>query len=157
MSVEFVNYNNQYKELVEDYQVTEEQLQFTNSPLAALELCETDADRYPIIVFHNSQLVSFFVLYINKGVEPYSDNCNAILLRSLSTDYRHLRKGFSKSILSQLPQFIKQKFININEIILAVNAENKTAQDLYKKIGFVDNEKRIQWRNSQQIIMNYAL
>ncbi|PET34061.1 GNAT family N-acetyltransferase, partial [Bacillus cereus] len=56
--------------------------------------------------------------------------------------------------------FIKKildRFLGINEIILAVNVKNVAAQSLYKKCGFCDNGVRRMGRKGELIIMSYNL
>lgn len=104
-----------------------------------------------------NELTTFFALHKNEGIKPYSDNENAILLRSLSTDTYCQGKGYAKQALMILPNFIKENFKDINEIVLTVNVKNKVAQELYKKIGFKDEGLRKMGKKGELIIMNYYL
>ena len=85
----------------------------------------------------DNELVTFFVLHKNDGVKPYTNNENSILIRAFSTDFHHQGKGYAKQALKILPDFVRNNFLGINEIILAVNVKNVVAQSLYKKCGFV--------------------
>lgn len=155
--MELCFYNEQFKEAVEQYQITEKQLQFTGSPIESINLVNVDSDRYAILAMEGGNLVTFFNLHKRDGVKPYSNNPNAILLRTFSTDTRYLGKGYAKEALKLLPDFIKQHFANITEIVLAVNHQNEVAQILYKKCGYVDEGERRIGSKGELIIMSYYL
>ena len=53
-----------------------------------------------------------------------------------------------------LTPFIKSAFPMYNEIVLAVNHKNAPAEELYKKVGFVDTAKRIEGPLGEQLIMS---
>ncbi|HWI46907.1 MAG TPA: GNAT family N-acetyltransferase [Rummeliibacillus sp.] len=150
-------YTDQHNELIEDYKLTEDQLRFTGSPKECIELSNEDADRSSILAIEQEQIVTFFVLHKNEGVKPYSLNPDAILLRAFSTDARHQGKGYAKKALQLLPQFVKNNFSGIDEIVLAVNVANVAAQSLYKKCGFVDEGVRTMGEKGELIIMSYYL
>lgn len=155
--MQLVFYDNRFKKDVEQYQITEEQLRFTGSPIDCTELSEVDLDRFAILGFEENQLVTYFNLHKNEGVKPYSENSHAILLRAFSTDNRHLGKGYAKKALNLLPFFVKEHFKEVNEIVLAVNDENLVAQSLYQKCGYIDEGERRMGRKGELIIMSYDL
>ncbi|MCM3388868.1 GNAT family N-acetyltransferase [Ureibacillus chungkukjangi] len=155
--MELCFYGEQYEKAIKQYQLTEEQLRYTGSPTDSMELVKEDLDRYAILAIEEGKLVTFFNLHENAGVKPYSTNSHAILLRTFSTDYRYLGKGYAKQALELLPSFVKQNFININEIVLAVNVQNDVAQSLYKKSGYVDEGERRMGKKGELIIMSYYL
>ena len=150
-------YTEQYKQLIENYKLTEEQLRFTCTPKESIERSMKEEDRYNILVIEDKQLVTFFVLHRNEGVVPYSDNSYAILLRGFSTDDRHQGKGYAKKTLQLLPQLVKSEFPEINEIVLSVNVENIVAQSLYKKCGFVDEGVRVMGEKGELIVLSFYL
>ncbi|MGX9134997.1 GNAT family N-acetyltransferase [Rummeliibacillus sp. JY-2-4R] len=150
-------YDDRFKNAVEYYGLTEEQLRFTGHPNDCIKLSDEDSDRYSILAIEEDKLVTFFVLHKNEGVKPYSDNNNSILLRAFSTDSRQQGRGYAKKALKILPEFVKEKFSNINEIVLAVNRKNEAAQGLYKKCGFVDEGVRKIGKKGELIIMSYHL
>ncbi|WP_047982307.1 GNAT family N-acetyltransferase [Ornithinibacillus contaminans] len=139
------------------YQLTEEQLRYTGTPLESIEKAQTDSDRHCILAIEDMKLVTFFVLHQNEGVLPYTDNPWAILVRAFSTDYRYQGKGYAKEALSLLPGFVEEQFPTINEIILAVNVTNIAAQRLYVKSGFVDEGVRTMGKKGELIVMSYHL
>ena len=150
-------YDDSYNHLIEQYQLTEEQLQFTGKPNECIELSNEDVDRHSILALEDDKLVTFFVLHRNEGVKPYTDNDNSILIRSFSTDFRHQGNGYAKKALLLVPDFVKRHYSDINEIVLAVNVKNEAAQGLYKKCGYIDEGARKMGRIGELIIMSYYL
>lgn len=155
--MQLCEYEERFDRQVANYQLSEEQLNFTGAPGECIALAKEDADRHSILAMENNQLVTFFVLHENEGVEPYSDHANAILLRAFSTDYNQQGKGYAKQVLLQLPDFVRAQFPHINEIVLAVNKRNIAAQSLYKNCGFVDEGVRRMGEKGELIIMSYYL
>ncbi|MGG0656645.1 GNAT family N-acetyltransferase [Rummeliibacillus pycnus] len=155
--MELTIYTDQYYQLIENYKLTEEQLNFTGAPTECIELSKKDTDRCSILAIEQEQLVTFFVLHRNEGVKDYSQNNKAILLRAFSTDARHQGQGYAKKSLEQLPQFVKNEFSNVDEIVLAVNVANSAAQSLYKKSGFIDEGVRTMGKKGELIVMSYYL
>ncbi len=94
---------------------------------------------------------------LNEGVKPYSENPKAMLLRAFSTDLHHQGKGYAKESLMLLPEFVRAKFPDFNNIVLAVNVKNTAAQSLYKKCGYLDEGIRKMGRKGELVIMNYYL
>ena len=142
---------------IETYTLTDEQLQFTGIPKDSIEFSQTEDNHYPILALDNDQLVTFFALHTCEGVEPYSANTNAILIRTFSTDFHHQRKGYAKQALALVPAFVAEHFAGVNEIVLAVNIKNEAAQALYAKCGFVDNGIRAMGRRGELIVLSYYL
>ncbi|QOV11251.1 GNAT family N-acetyltransferase [Viridibacillus arvi] len=157
MSVYLERYSNRYKSQIECYQLTDEQLQFTGSPVESIFVAKSDEDRYPILVLDDEEIVSYFVLHMNEGVSPYSNNQKAILLRTFSTDYRYQGRGYAKQSLLELPKFVKMNFSDITEVVLAVNVKNIAAQSLYLKCGFIDEGARIMGSHGELIIMSLKI
>ena len=133
-------------ERILNYHLTDAQLEFTMHPVKANELAKDDDNRHLIGYEVEGEITTFFVLHENEGVKEYSINPNAILLRSFSTDVRHLGKGYAKKALLELPEFIAKHFPKISEVVLSVNLHNEIAQKLYFAVGFVDEGQRMQGR-----------
>lgn len=155
--MELFEYEERFKEQVENYKLSEEQLQFTGTPKKCIELSRADTDRHSILFLANNELVTFFVLHENVGIKPYSENPKAMLLRAFSTDYYYQGKGYAKQSLLFLPDFVRKEYPHINEIVLAVNIKNITAHSLYKKCGFIDEGVRKIGKKGQLIIMSFYL
>ncbi|MBB4826004.1 RimJ/RimL family protein N-acetyltransferase [Sporosarcina luteola] len=152
-----VEYEDHYREKIDSYYLSDEQLHYTETPSKAVERSRLDLDRHPVLAIKDNDLITFFVLHENEGVKPYSENRKAILLRAFSTDFRYQGKGYAKQSLLLLPQFIRTQFPHINEIVLAVNVKNTAAQELYKKCGYKDKGIRKMGRKGELIIMCFQL
>lgn len=150
-------YKDKYKNKIESYNLTEDQLRYTGHPIDCIEIDKEDKDYYSIMAMEEDKLVTFFVLHKNEGVKPYSENSRSILLRAFSTDFYCQGKGYAKQALKLLPNFVKENFKDINEIILAVNIKNEAAQGLYKKCGFKDEGIRKMGKKGELIIMSYHI
>ena len=150
-------YKKQDLALIEQYQLREEQLRYTAMPAECIELSKTDVYRFPVLAIEDERLVTFFVLDKGKGVQAYTSNEEAILIRAFSTDYHYQGFGYAKKALSMLPEFVRSHFQDIKEIILAVNVKNTAAQRLYKKCGYMDHGERIMGKKGELIIMSYPL
>jgi RimJ/RimL family protein N-acetyltransferase len=157
LAMQLYFYDERYKNSIEQYQLSEEQLRFTGTPTECIKLSNEDPDRYSILAMNQDNLVTFFNLHKKEGVKPFSNNDRSILLRAFSTDFRHQGKGYAKNVLLQLPSFVKENFIETNEIVLAVNLQNTVAQELYKKCGFIDEGERRMGSKGELIIMSYHL
>lgn len=155
--MELFEYEVRFENTIENYVLSEEQLQFTGTPKECVELSEVYADRHSILAIENNKLVTFFVLHENEGVKPYSENPNAMLLRAFSTDCYHQGKGYAKQSLLLLPEFVRKEYPHISEIVLAVNVKNIAAQSLYKKCGYIDEGVRKMGKKGKLIIMSFYL
>ncbi|MGF6952300.1 hypothetical protein QF028_004805 [Neobacillus sp. B4I6] len=81
-------YVERYINLIEKYQLSEEQLRFTGTPTECIKLSNEEPDRYSILAMDQENLVTFFNLHKKEGVKPFSNNDRSILLRAFSTDFR---------------------------------------------------------------------
>jgi GNAT superfamily N-acetyltransferase len=150
-------YNDTFSELIKEYQLTDEQLLFTGAPEVPLKISLTNPFIHPIVGIENNLLTNFFVLDERKDVALYTDNEHAVLLRTFSTDHRYQGKGYAKKTLRLLPDFTKKLFPTADEIILAVNKKNISAQTLYKKSGFVLMDKIVEGAAGPQYVMTLSL
>lgn len=155
--MELVFYEEKFFDLVANYILTDEQLNYTDTPQACVEKQKEDSTRHSILAIENTSLVTFFTLHEKDGVTPYSENTAAILVRAFSTDFRFLGQGYAKQALKLLPAFVETHFPHINEIVLAVNAENMAAQHLYKKCGFMDEGIRTIGKKGELFVMSFYL
>lgn len=151
-------YNEQFRNAIENYKLTEEQLHYTGHPNECIELSNKDSDRHSILAIEDEKLVTFFVLHKSEEVvKLYSNNNNSILLRSFSTDSRYQGMGYATRALMLLPEFIKKHFNGTDEIVLAVNVKNEAAQRLYKRCRFIDSGVRKMGSKGELILMSYLL
>lgn len=142
-----------YKEQLADYRLHDEQQIFSAMPLVALEQCEKDEERHPVLIFWGSRIAGFFVLHGWEGVKQFSDNKDAMLLRAYSIDESMQGKGVANHSMRLLPMFVKEHFSETKEIILAVNHANFIAQHVYRKAGFIDTGVRSMGRAGEMFIL----
>lgn len=151
--MELQSFNQSYQNLINEYQLVENQLKFTGHPRECVKLASYS--RTPILVIVEGKLVTYFDLHQQEGVAPYSNNSNAILVRAFSTEVNEQGKGYAKQALQLLPAYVQENFPHINEIVLAVNVANTVAQNLYKKCGFTDYGVRRQGPKGELIVMSF--
>ncbi|WP_086330290.1 GNAT family N-acetyltransferase [Candidatus Enterococcus mansonii] len=147
-------YTNDFAELIHHYQLTEEQLLYTGTPEMPIKIAQTNHFIHPVLAIEQGQLTNFFVLDQKKDVALYTTNERALLLRTFSTDQRYQGQGHAKEALRLLPDFIQLHFPKANEVILAVNTQNKPAQRLYEKAGFHYLDKTVQGEFGPLYIMS---
>lgn len=150
-------YKEKYKAKLTDYHLSEEQSKYASEPLKAILKCEEDKTRYPIVILYNREPAGFFVLQGWEGVKAYSDNKEAILIRSFSVNNTFQGKGIAKKSLIILDSFLKKHFPSKNEIILAVNHKNIIAQHVYKSVGFIDKGERVMGSKGELFIFHKEL
>jgi len=136
-TIQLMPYYAQLKEAIECIKITEADRKFTKTPVENILLAEQDPERHPTLVFDdNKRCVGFFTLHEGGGVSPFSNNRNAIFFRSFSIDADSRGKGLGKQVIQALPDYVKQHFTNINEIVLTVNTDNKRAHQLYQRCDY---------------------
>lgn len=135
------------------YALDEQQSQFTAMPKATLEIIKekNTGDKFPVTIFYQDKAVGFFVLDFGADKFELTENENSTLLRSLSINPDYQGKGIGKTSMIIVSDFVKDNFPECDEIVLAVNFNNKSAYDLYLKCGFEDKGKTRQmskgWQN----------
>ncbi|WP_078394657.1 GNAT family N-acetyltransferase [Shouchella patagoniensis] len=152
--VELTFYKDEYSKALRRFVLPPEQGQFTALPK---EIENVIDGQHRMIIVTNDEPVGFFLLHNTKRVQEYTDNPNAMLLTAFSINQIHQGKGYAKKGMRKLKNFVHTKFENCNEIVLAVNYKNSAAQQLYKKVGFVDTGKRKIGKIGEQIIMNLKI
>ncbi|MYL34040.1 GNAT family N-acetyltransferase [Pontibacillus yanchengensis] len=142
-SIALALYNERYYKQLENYNLPEEMVHFTDSPLPAIHKSKQDQERFPVVIVYDEVPVGFFVLHGWNGVQTYSDNKQALLVRGFSIDSGYQGNGIATKSMQLLPRFVKEYFPGKDEILLAVNHKNRQAQHVYMKSGFIDKGKRI--------------
>jgi RimJ/RimL family protein N-acetyltransferase len=150
-------YQPEYGKALQEFNLSEEQKEFTALPSDALKQCLKDSNRRPVVIVVESTVVGFFVLHYGKNISSFTKNPNAILLRALSIDSICQGKGYAKRAMLQVPEFVSKHFNWINEIVLAVNEGNLAAKELYEKTGYVDKGIRREGRVGMQYILHCKL
>lgn len=144
-------------EQLKNYPLSEEQLRFTAAPMFALEQSKGIPERHPIVIEEDHHIVGFFVLHQWDGPKEFSDNEHSILLRSYSVHPDHQGKAIAKRSMERVPNFVKEHFPEVDEIVLAVNHQNHIAQHVYKSAGFRDTGKRVMGRSGDQYVFSFLL
>ncbi|MGE7111888.1 GNAT family N-acetyltransferase [Lysinibacillus sp. NPDC047702] len=150
-TIELVHFSEDYVDVLHDFDLPEEQSQFTALPK---EISIEMVGQYPIVILSDNVPVGFFVLHATERVKEYSSNPNAMLLTALSIDHKQQGNGYAKKGMLALSDFIKREFKECNEVALVVNHKNIPAQNLYLKVGFVDHGERRMGPIGEQIVMN---
>ena len=150
-TIELVHFSEDFVDVLNDFELPEEQCQFTALPK---EISIDMVGQYPIVILSDNVPVGFFVLHATERVKEYSSNPNAMLLTALSIDHKQQGNGYAKKGMLALSEFIQRVFKECNEVVLVVNHKNIPAQNLYLKVGFVDNGERRMGPIGEQIVMN---
>ncbi|HCZ38387.1 MAG TPA: GNAT family N-acetyltransferase [Brochothrix thermosphacta] len=145
-------YTPSYQKHIEAYQLLEEHQRFTELPTVCVQKTKDDSQRFSVLTISDEQLVTFFSLSVGDAVQIYTENSNAILLRSFSTDSNYQGRGYAKQSLMALPFYLEKHFPNITEIILLVNCLNHPAIKLYQACGFKDTTQRIRGIKGKQMV-----
>lgn len=134
-------YNDTHQTHIDNYCLSERKLRYVREPKIALALTKKDPKRHAVLVFEGEYLVAFMTLYEAAGGNPYSDDKrSSLLVQNLSTDYRHLRNGYIKQAVQLLPDFIRQHFPTIDQLIVVVNEDTAFTQALRLDAGFKEAE-----------------
>ncbi|MCZ0875237.1 GNAT family N-acetyltransferase [Peribacillus frigoritolerans] len=152
--VELKHFSNEYFDVLNSFELPEEQVQFTALPNKILEATE---GQHRIVILSENEPVGFFLLHSTERVKEYSDNPKAMLLTALSVNHAKQGKGYAKQGMLLLSDFVKSEFPNCDEIVLVVNHKNLPAQQLYLKVGFQDTGKRKIGPIGEQFIMNLSV
>lgn len=129
-------YTTEDQPFIDKFENLIEDRRFTRTPGHNIALAKDDVERHPTLVFEDGECVGYFTLHEGKGVEPYSENEQAIFFRSFSIDVKYRGRGVGKQVIEMLPQYIKKSFPHINEIVLTVNTDNEKAIQLYKQAHY---------------------
>lgn len=150
-------YQDTFDKLINHYFLTEDMTYYTSLPKECVKKSKITSTFHSILAISNDELVTFLVLDEGDDKLNYTKNTNALLLRSFSTDSRQTKKGFAKKTLLLLPDFVKQNFPHVNEIVLAVNEKNTIAEKLYLQTGFIDSHLRIMGPKGKQKVLKQVV
>lgn len=153
-SVVLVEYSNTYDEQLSNFYLPKEQLQFTSMPLDKINGTNESNTAKHVLILENDAPVGYFSLEDGEKLLKYSNNTNARLLTAFSIDSRNQGKGLAKIGLQLLPEFVKNNFTGIDEIVLGVNQRNTPAYNLYLKTGFVDKNEFYEGPKGHQHILH---
>ncbi|MFD2307096.1 GNAT family N-acetyltransferase [Enterococcus termitis] len=128
-------YNDTHQTFIDNYCLSERKLRYVRAPQLAVK----DSNRHSVLAFENEVLVTFFTLHYCSGEFPTTD---CLIVEDISTDYRHLRNGHVSRALQILPEFVKQHFPEVKQLILLVTEDKHFTQSLCKYADFQDTENR---------------
>ncbi|MBB6021167.1 RimJ/RimL family protein N-acetyltransferase [Paenibacillus sp. JGP012] len=155
--IRLVHYEEQYDEALTRFALKKEQIHFTAMPVEVIEEAAANPDKDPVVILVQEVPAGFFVLH--KGseyVEP-AERDRKILVRALSISVEHQGKGYALEAMKQLPAWVREYHPEVEEIILAVNEENKAARQLYLKSGFLDFGLTKLGNRGIQHILHYSM
>lgn len=151
-TVKLEKYKPEFLKALKEFELPTEKAQFTALPATILE--KLVDNQYPVVILNGGAPVGFFLLQSTDRVKEFTDNSRALLLTALSIDNSQQGKGLAKEAMVLMKQFVNQEFPKYDEIILAVNHKNITAQNLYTRVGFSDTGKRKIGKIGEQFIFN---
>ncbi len=163
-NIQLKRYEDSHTEALLSYQLPPEQALFTASPETVFERiaarnAQGDFSAIPISILLQGRAIGLFVLDSGPDLNLWTENTHAVFLRSLSVDPTFQGQGIGTLVMQCLPEFIARHIpeLSVNEIVLGVNRENKTAQKLYTRIGFNEYGFNMNPPFVGQIIMKWRL
>lgn len=138
-----------------DYILPEHQARFADVPRQIFATNTTlPHDKLPVVMRYQDEAIGFFILDTGADLAKYSDNPNAVLLRAYSLNPAYQGRGLAQMSLSAgvLLPFFRQHFGDADELVLAVNHANVSAQKLYLATGFQDSGRRVQGAFGKQYV-----
>lgn len=147
-----------YNDLV-SYSLPEEQLYFTALPLQVFKRLEQREDHLaqPVTILLDEKPIGFFVLDFGEDKMDLTNNENSLLLRSLSIDPKYQGAGYGKSAMLLMDSFVKEHYPIVEELVLAVNFKNKSAYNLYLKVGYIDDGSVREMEKGKQHLLRKQL
>ncbi|PJJ63103.1 GNAT family N-acetyltransferase [Chryseobacterium geocarposphaerae] len=137
------------------YVLDEKQSLYTSTAEQALERIKERGDdlAFPVSIFDDEKVAGFLVLDFGADKFDITDNPNSVLLRSLSINPEFQGKGIGKSAMLVTDEFVKKHFSTCDEIVLAVNQNNRLAYEIYLKTGYSYDGKMREGRSGPQYLM----
>ncbi|WP_413513525.1 GNAT family N-acetyltransferase [Myroides odoratus] len=153
--ITLVPYQVNYFDALVSYELDEQQSSFALAPKYILTNPEIMANtlRKQYCILYQEEPVGFFSLDLSDDRLIYTHTKESILLRALSIMPNFQGKGIAKSMLLLLPEFIKEQYANLEEIVFGVNYENTNAYQLYLKTGYCDSGRIYQGIKGSQHCM----
>lgn len=153
--IEITAYKKAYFDELTSYQLNEEQSQFSRTPIEVLSDAANLSNEklFHYCILFEEKAVGFFTLDFTENRFVYSTNPESVLLRSFSINPNFQGKGIAKSVMKQLPHFVKLHFKDVKEICFGVNSRNANAYQLYIKTGYLDSGKIFEGKKGPQNLM----
>lgn len=140
---------------IENYVIEENP--YTVSPMDGMTESLHEYEKHPILMLEKDKMVGFFILQTGDSILKYTSNTQAILLKAHSVDKRYQQQGYGKLAMEKLPEFIKEHFPSINEIILLIDYDNISGQMMYLKSGFKDTKNKVKELEGYKFIYSKSL
>lgn len=133
-------HDSSHNEALLEYNLPEDQLRFTALPKNALDRIAAREDQLAkaISILADNRPIGFVVLDYGQDKFELTDHQNALMVRSFSINPFYQGKGYGKKAMQLLDEFVKEFYPSIQQLVLAVNFENKRAYQLYLSIGYQD-------------------
>ncbi|UBH12935.1 GNAT family N-acetyltransferase [Macrococcus armenti] len=136
--IKIVQYKADYREALEQFELTERQMIYSSLPKEVLDEGLMDPNRRPCVVLnHDDEVVGFFVLHQHYQHDGYDTPINAVYVRSLSINNKLQGHGYGTEIMMNIPEFVQSVFPDFDHLFLVVDAENQAAWNLYERAGFL--------------------
>ena len=108
--------------------VAEDQKGFVAPNVYSLAQAKVYPSYTPLAIYHDDEMVGFSL----HGIDP---DDNEMGISRLMIDQRYQGKGYGRAALVQLIEMIRRD-ASLHAIYLSFEPENKTAEALYKSLGF---------------------
>lgn len=140
---------------IENYGIEENS--YTVAPMDGMTESLHEYEKHPILMLYEDKMVGFFILQTGESILRYTSNPQAILLKAHSVDKRYQQQGYGRLAMEKLPEFIKEHFPSINEIILLIDYDNISGQMMYLKSGFKDTTNKVKELDGYKFIYSKSL
>lgn len=146
--------------VVLNYELDEDQAKYTATVEQSLQWMKeggSEGQAFSVTIFKDDMPAGYFVLDFGEDKLDLTDNPHSVLLRSLSVNPKFQGKGIGKEAMLQVDDFIRRYFKDCDEIVLAVNQNNRIAYHLYLKSGYFFDGKTRMGRSGLQYLMSKKL
>lgn len=152
-----IKYTRSYQSLIQDFCLSDRQLRLICEPQQAVSLSSIDSNRHAILAMDQEKLVTFFVLHQLDRFNPYTGQCQSLLIRDFSIDYRHLGRGYTQKVFEALIDYAQCNFPESRELLVIINERHTAKILLHKKLGFQDTGLRQSNSATQSVILQYPI
>jgi GNAT superfamily N-acetyltransferase len=119
-------------------QLSPEQRRFVIPAAESLTLGDADPDRHSVAILAGAQPVGMFALDRGGYFREFDDDPRAVLLRAFYLAAEYQGRGYARSAIAALAEFVRDELPDVRRVILTVNHENPAAVRAYLAGGFHD-------------------
>lgn len=154
--VRLVPYQTIHFDELNSFQLDETQAKFTASFYENIinRKIESIPGKFPVTILYDEIPVGFFILDDSQEKIIFTEDENAVLLRSLSLNPNYQGKGIGKDALILIDDYVRNQFPHLTQIILAVNTKNNHAYKLYIKVGYQNTGRTFDGSIGPQYILS---